>query len=108
VRTFKGCIRYIWVAKPKWLILENVDLGDDDCDTANLSLILQALKDAGYAVRGVPSVVVPHNTGSRVVLFFSMSPLRLKSKRLSASRFETVPVQCRFTSNMTCHVSFRV
>jgi hypothetical protein len=55
VRTFRGSCRFIRETRPLWIILENVDLGDDDCDTGNLSLVLQALRECGYAARAGPT-----------------------------------------------------
>jgi hypothetical protein len=55
VKTFKGCRKFLVKAKPLWALLENVDIGDDITESANLAIILRALKDAGYATRLVLS-----------------------------------------------------
>jgi site-specific DNA-cytosine methylase len=44
---------FIHNVKPKWIALENVDLGDGEDLDSNLNLIITALEGEGYAVRSL-------------------------------------------------------
>jgi hypothetical protein len=52
VKTFWGNLQLAALANPMWMLLENVDMGDDSEPESNLALVLQALREHGWDCGG--------------------------------------------------------